>query len=69
MEHFCGGEGGEAERDAGGILEVGAGVGEEDEGHCLVFVLRFFGQECAGCDQMMGFGQGGGVPLGRKKIC
>ena len=28
-----GGEGGEAEAGFGGVLEVGAGVGEEDEGH------------------------------------
>ena len=40
MEHFCGREGGEAEGDAGGVLEVGAGVGEEDEGHCLFSLGR-----------------------------
>ena len=55
MEHFCGREGGEAEGDAGGVLEVGAGVGEEDEGHCLFLILgicgvldkreEFFGEE------------------------
>ena len=55
MEHFGGGEGGEAEGDAGGVLEVGAGVGEEDEGHCLFLILgicgvldkreEFFGEE------------------------
>jgi len=33
----CGGEGGEAEAGEGGVLEVGAGVGEEDEGHGGVF--------------------------------
>lgn len=33
MELGCGGEGGEAEAGFGGVLEVGARMGEEDEGH------------------------------------
>lgn len=33
VELGCGGEGGEAEAGFGGVLEVGAGVGEEDKGH------------------------------------
>ncbi len=33
MQLGGGGEGGEAEAGLGGVLEVGAGVGEEDEGH------------------------------------
>ena len=33
VELGCGGEGGEAEAGFGGVLEVGASVGEEDEGH------------------------------------
>lgn len=37
----CGGEGGEAEAGLGGVLEVGAGVREEDERHCLFFSFFF----------------------------
>ncbi len=33
VEESCGGEGGQAEAGEGGVLEVGAGVGEEDERH------------------------------------
>lgn len=43
MQLGCGGEGGEAEAGLGGVLEVGAGVREEDEGHCF-----FCGFECGG---------------------
>lgn len=35
MELGCGGQGGQAEAGLGGVLEVGAGVGEEDEGHVV----------------------------------
>ena len=31
------GDGGKAETGEGGVLKVGAGVGEEDEGHCWWF--------------------------------
>ena len=43
MQLGCGGVGGEAEAGLGGVLEVGAGVREEDEGHCF-----FCGFECGG---------------------
>ena len=33
MQLGCGGEGGQAQARFGGVLEVRAGVGEEDEGH------------------------------------
>lgn len=33
MEHCGGGEGGEAQAGGGGVLEVGAGVGDVDKGH------------------------------------
>jgi len=33
VQERCGGEGGQAEAGEGGVLEVRAGVGEEDEGH------------------------------------
>lgn len=36
MELFGEGDGGQAEAGEGGVLEVRAGVGEEDEGHCFV---------------------------------
>ena len=40
MQQRCGGEGGEAEAGFGGVLEVGAGVREEDEGHGWLRVVR-----------------------------
>ncbi len=40
MQLGRGGEGGQAEARFGGVLEVGAGVGEEDEGHgCAWWVM------------------------------
>lgn len=43
MQLDSGGDGGEAETSLGGVLEVGAGVCEEDEGHyCLLLLLLFF---------------------------
>lgn len=53
VQLVCGGEGGEAEAGLGGVLEVGAGVREEDEGHC------FF----------CGFGCGGELARGPLEVC
>lgn len=40
VQHCCAGDRGQAEAGAGGVLEVGAGVGEEDEGHGVGAVGR-----------------------------
>ena len=43
MELGRGGQGGEPETGFGGVLQVGAGVGEEDEGHGCAEVERGVG--------------------------
>lgn len=43
MQLGRGGQGGQAEARFGGVLEVGAGVGEEDEGHGCGDGLEMFG--------------------------
>lgn len=54
MQLDCGGDGGEAEAGLGGVLEVGAGVREEDEGHCYCCCSFFF----FGCCFLVGNGKG-----------
>ena len=62
MQLGCGGEGGEAEAGFGGVLEVRAGVGKEDEGHgwlvgeVLVVVGCFGGWREAWMIKVLGVG-------------
>lgn len=65
------GEGGEAEAGFGGVLEVGAGVGEEDEGHLFFsFFLLFLGFVCFWLLGWVGLGwKGGGSGSSNCTLC